>query len=262
MCHRDDWWCATGFAICHCDRCKPEITARHRADKIGQPVASAAAAEQVYQSGADAATHAAMQHYAARTVENIAALGGSWAAAMADGLLINNLVSLWRGTRRVPHCSVKTPGCDARHCTCLRCTQLHTWTYLLHAAALRLLALLGSAAPEPGGVGHSWRPCRGAHQNHNNKACTTIQRLLWGSWDTGNLHPFRSCNAWVQKRGAAGGGSRGAGVRAAPLSAAAGGGRCQVRGAHAGGRCGSGGGVLPETICFNSLFCLTNQPLS
>lgn len=64
--------------------------------------------------------HVATQHYAARTVENIAALGGSWAAAMADGLLINNLVSLWRGTRRAPCCSADNPGCLAAvHITAL-----------------------------------------------------------------------------------------------------------------------------------------------
>jgi hypothetical protein len=80
-------------------------------------------AEQLYQSGADAATHAATQHYAARTVENIAALGGSWAAAMADGLLINNLVSLWRGTRRATCCSAAE--LVWLQCTSLRLSALH-----------------------------------------------------------------------------------------------------------------------------------------
>jgi hypothetical protein len=96
--------------MCHCDGCSLNAQPGIEQTISGQPGASAAAAEQVYQSGADAATHAAMQHYAARTVENIAALGGSWAAAMADSLLINNLVSLWRGTRRAPETPNTKPG--------------------------------------------------------------------------------------------------------------------------------------------------------
>lgn len=41
----------------------------------------------------------ALQHYAVRTVENIAAQGGSWAATFADAQLVANLVSLWRGAK-------------------------------------------------------------------------------------------------------------------------------------------------------------------
>ena len=93
--------------------------------------------------------YAATQHYAARTVENIAALGGSWAAAMADSLLINNLVSLWRGTRRATCC------CSAAkpvwlQCTLLRLSALHPAAHVQvscarHSTVVTLLKPLQSA---------------------------------------------------------------------------------------------------------------------
>ena len=48
-------------------------------------------------------TVASAQHYAARTVENVATQGGAWAARFADGALVTNLVSLW-GTAKCASC--------------------------------------------------------------------------------------------------------------------------------------------------------------
>jgi hypothetical protein len=115
----------------------------------------------------------ALQHYAARTVENIAALGGSWAAALADGLLIGNLVSLWRGAR----CAGRVVCCAAPECC--SCRELHE--RLFHSAqphtGIRLMDALCHGREVPSAPG-ACALQRGTRRQMPAPVCATSPRNI------------------------------------------------------------------------------------